>query len=1009
MPQIINTNIASLNSQRNLNTSQGALSTALQRLSSGLRINSAKDDAAGLAIADRMSSQIRGLNQATRNASDGISLAQIAEGALGETNNILQRIRELAIQSANATNSASDRMALQSEVNQLVSELDRIASTTSFNGLKLLDGNFVAQNFQVGAEANQTISVSVSGADSATLGINKFSVNNGALGINNATGGASLQATADNALFGAVTGGGSLATSGIAAQQLTFTASDGTPTTYDVASNASAAQLKAGIDALGITGLTTTAANSVVLDFSNTTGIEEGDTVSFNLSIVDETGATLTDAISFTVGTVGSGTTVAEQIASNITSSLTNITSGRLTATASASNGTVTLATAGTSTGANIAIDTWAVADAGTVGPLTNPSTTLGLSNTSVAQVASTAVITVGANSSSADDELVLDLNINGSDYNDISITLASGDDADANAAAIVTAINNAVGSTVAATGAGGTVTLTSALNTTITLANDSTTSLSGGTTVSVAAGTNNSVTNGGAGAFTTGGSESATIAGNNQVTFDIVSTDGTDSVTVDLTGVDVTDLNALSTAFATGIDNALGSNFTVTPTNDNSGEVTLAYTGSTTLSFTNGVQTALGSADTSGAGFTITTPTGGTNTATGGNGTFDFDNDTETFAASTAVTENSAFVFGDVTVNETGSSDSALAVGTFSISAMPAGMSVASDADAADSIFATAAGTNAAYRAGVDADAGETVLNNVAEQTLTITGTGSKSVDIAEGSSAKQVAALVNAISDTTGVQATARTTATLSGLSQDGVVRMNLNGVDISANVTSGNLTDLANAINTQTGKTGIVATLDITKSKVSLLHASGEDIKIVDFSSSATTAATLDVTGSAGARARLTSGAATDSTVVGGEVEFKSTAGYFSVSSSESAADGGLFAGAADALQASENKTVASIDISSVAGATAAIDILDGALAKVNSIRANLGAIQNRFASTVANLTTSTENITAARSRIQDADFAAETANLTRNQILQQAGVAMLAQANALPQQVLTLLRG
>ena len=188
MPQVINTNIASLNAQRNLNTSQGALATSLQRLSSGLRINSAKDDAAGMAISDRMSSQVRGLNQATRNANDGISLAQIAEGALGETNNILQRIRELSIQSANATNSASDRLALQSEVNQLKAELDRIANTTSFNGLKLLDGNFVAQNFQVGAEANQTISVSVSGADSSTLGINKVSTDNTLAGISNAAG-----------------------------------------------------------------------------------------------------------------------------------------------------------------------------------------------------------------------------------------------------------------------------------------------------------------------------------------------------------------------------------------------------------------------------------------------------------------------------------------------------------------------------------------------------------------------------------------------------------------------------------------------------------------------------------------------------------------------------------------------------------------------------------------------------------------------------------------------------
>ena len=162
MALIVNTNIASLNAQRNLGKSQSLLNKSMQRLSSGLRINSAKDDAAGLAISNRMTAQIRGLNQAARNANDGISLAQTAEGALDETTNILQRMRELSIQSANDTNTATDRASLQSEVNQLISELDRISSSTSFNGKKMLDGSFSGAKFQVGAEANQTISVSIS-------------------------------------------------------------------------------------------------------------------------------------------------------------------------------------------------------------------------------------------------------------------------------------------------------------------------------------------------------------------------------------------------------------------------------------------------------------------------------------------------------------------------------------------------------------------------------------------------------------------------------------------------------------------------------------------------------------------------------------------------------------------------------------------------------------------------------------------------------------------------------
>ena len=162
MPQVINTNVASLNAQRNLNTSQSALATSLQRLSSGLRINSAKDDAAGLAISDRFTTQIRGLNQATRNANDGISLAQTGEGALAEITSNLQRIRELAVQSANATNSASDRAALDLEVQQRIAEIDRTATQTSFNGQKIIDGTFGNAAFQVGANVGETISVGLS-------------------------------------------------------------------------------------------------------------------------------------------------------------------------------------------------------------------------------------------------------------------------------------------------------------------------------------------------------------------------------------------------------------------------------------------------------------------------------------------------------------------------------------------------------------------------------------------------------------------------------------------------------------------------------------------------------------------------------------------------------------------------------------------------------------------------------------------------------------------------------
>ncbi|PCI66151.1 MAG: hypothetical protein COB26_11745 [Piscirickettsiaceae bacterium] len=171
MPQIINTNIASLTAQRNLNTSQNALNQSLQRLSSGLRINSAKDDAAGLAISERFTTQIRGLNQAARNANDGISLAQTAEGDLAQITNNLQRIRELAVQSVNATNSSSDRAALQNEVSELIAEIDRVATSSSFNGVSLLDGSFASQQFQVGANAGEVVGInSIASARTFSLG-----------------------------------------------------------------------------------------------------------------------------------------------------------------------------------------------------------------------------------------------------------------------------------------------------------------------------------------------------------------------------------------------------------------------------------------------------------------------------------------------------------------------------------------------------------------------------------------------------------------------------------------------------------------------------------------------------------------------------------------------------------------------------------------------------------------------------------------------------------------------
>jgi flagellin len=277
MPQFINTNVMSLNAQRNLNTSQSSLTTSLERLSSGLRINSARDDAAGLAISDRLTSQIRGLNQAVRNANDGISLAQTAEGALQESTNILQRMRELSIQSANGSNSGSDRAALQLEVAQLQQELTRIAETTTFGGRNLLDGSFSGESFQVGSIANETIDVSIRNAAATNIGAHRVNAAGTGLGaVEAAAAGGSIPAS--TVAFTATTIAGNL---GSAA--LTYSALDSART---IAGQVNSLEAQTGVSAEAVTrarlsGFTATGTHSFDL------ASEGGTTVSISVNITN--------------------------------------------------------------------------------------------------------------------------------------------------------------------------------------------------------------------------------------------------------------------------------------------------------------------------------------------------------------------------------------------------------------------------------------------------------------------------------------------------------------------------------------------------------------------------------------------------------------------------------------------------------------------------------------------------------------------------------------------------
>jgi flagellin len=313
MAQVINTNVLSLNAQRNLSTSGSQLATALQRLSSGLRINSAKDDAAGLAISNRFTTQINGLNIAARNANDGISLAQTAESALGELTNNLQRIRELAVQSANASNSSSDRAALDQEVQQRLAEVDRIATQTSFNGQKVLDGTFGNANFQVGANVGETISVGLStsvrtGAIGKTADyVSGTAQYNNTLNVGQQGGGVTAAALGSGALTIAL-GSGAAVSVGGSASYAGVPASQGANSAY---------AKTAAINAAGIGGLTATADTTVQVAFTNVTTTN----TAYSLSVNGTAIYTNLDTSATGTNTALTGTAVVTAINSNASAS----------------------------------------------------------------------------------------------------------------------------------------------------------------------------------------------------------------------------------------------------------------------------------------------------------------------------------------------------------------------------------------------------------------------------------------------------------------------------------------------------------------------------------------------------------------------------------------------------------------------------------------------------------------------------------------------------------------
>ena len=864
MAQVINTNIGSMNAQRNLSKSQVSQQSAIQRLSSGLRINSAKDDAAGMSISERMTSQIKGLDQATRNANDGISLAQTAEGALGEMTNNLQRLRELAVQSANATNTTQDRASIQQEATQLIEELSKISSATSFNGSKLLDGSFNKQNFQVGANAGQNISVS----------IGKMTVDK----IGAATSAGASSIGDDNAITK-----GDLVLNGITIRS--SVAADDTAST----DNASA-------------------------------------------SAISKVAA---------INSHSAETNVIAQVSNNVAAGSVQ------SVPATAGNGTMTINGVET---ANVGVGAGDVA--------VNRQSVIDAINAISGQTGVTAVDT-GKNETGVDlvaaDGRNIQVSFSGTlDSSNTGVTKAGtyegGFTLQSTNGKPIT-ISEGTGSITHAGLAQGTVAIGDGSVSSVTRASDA--ALEG--TVDVATGYD----------FSGANSESFTV-----------SVSGGKSVNVVMNGTYATGAD-YAAGLQTAINDALGGDFaTVNSVKSDTvnGEEHLQIMSSERLTFGTPALSGGGASAATGLSELIATKVVG-----GPDQLRDGDLVLNGIAISAAKAS-------DDTVSDTTSASASKASSGIAIAAAINAQS--KDSGVTATTNATEVSSTGTSTAGTEGAKGAVYINGHTF-TMTLTGDQAKDRDLAvqnfnaiaaqtgvtaqdTGNSLKLTAADGRNISLVIDTNAAANTAATTNG-GYGLAAGFKASDIGLDASVAGDGIveTDVTAKLNGIAGATPTVTPLALSDAHKALS---------ADYAQTTTSKVTLHAAGS------FTVGAG-----INGSEEL-----------SKSGFKVGSYGGSASGQHISD------IDLTTVDGANKAITAIDNALSTVSTERSKLGAVQNRFTSTISNLQTSSDNLTSARSRIQDADFAAESAALSRAQVLQQAGTAMLAQANQTGQGVLSLLR-
>ena len=882
---VINTNTASINAQFNLNKVNQEMEKAMEQLSSGKRINSAGDDAAGLAIATRMESQIRGLNQAIRNAADGQSMAATSEGAMDEISSMLQRMRELSLQSASDTVSAQDRANLDAEVDQLVLEIDRITSTTTFNGKNLLDGTAGAQTLQIGNMGGETLSFTVGNMSSTALGT-------------------TLTAAASNAVT-SNTAQGVAATPTIA--QLAFNGNDSYGFTLTVGDGAS------GTDALTIAGATVSAGSASDVATKINTAI----------------------AAAVTAGTMTSGAAVAAANGNVVT--ITNALGDSIDVSAftSAANGTASYAS---------------VTGAGTSKLLNDAAPVAALNNTGGgAATAATGTLTLQTGKDYS-------FTVNGTNINVTNLGTTTTE------AALLAELKTAIGAGSAASSVTGQAfSLADSSGKEIAITNFQSTSAAAGSAGSMALtvrvdANSNTPSN----TFAVGGSDTTDVDGTDivQLSFSEAEADyGFKIDTVAFTVATASASKTLAEALAITRDaiNADATISAIATARVVDGKLEIENTQAAGTAITIDTFTSTGKAAVLAGSATL----GSTNLVT---------------AQQASTNTGTEATVSETTMSFSQDDEYSFKIGGTLVTASISGSDLGAMVSAVNAQSSTTGVSGSVSN-------GDLLLTNAAGGAIAITEFASAGTGIATAATAAGQGGSAT-LSDTAAVTGAATAAA---GTSTASTMALSMDATD---NVTF-QLSD---------GKTNAVVRL--TSFSITDNAAMLAEIQ------SALTNAGSDIT------AAVSSGTSpiTLTNAAGGKIDLtKFTSDGSGVLTASPGSEQGVGKILDDTGTSASQSAVAAIDIKSSAGATTAIATIDRALEQINAQRAELGAISNRLDHTISNLGNVVINTEASQSRIQDADFAKVTGDLTKSQIMSQAATAMLAQANASKQGVLSLLQG